>query len=187
MSTFEYLAIAYSLVLSFSVTRIIAGLPAAAQHRRRYWVHLSLTSFLLLSILASFWSFLAYRDVTWTFSRFVLVLADPSLYYAAACALIPEGPAEVGSWRDYFYSERTRFWITILFWSLTVQVRATLLLDVPWFHPGRAPTGIALVVAATGAAFASERVQAVLAVAVWIVLLGALTLSIGPLSREFAA
>ena len=37
MTLFEYLAIAFSLVLSFSAMRLVAGLPYAAHPNRRYW------------------------------------------------------------------------------------------------------------------------------------------------------
>ena len=40
MTLFEYLAIAFSLVLSFAAMRLVAGLPYAVQADRRYWVHL---------------------------------------------------------------------------------------------------------------------------------------------------
>ena len=90
MTLFEYLAIAFSLVLSFSAMRLVAGLPYAAQPNRRYWVHLSFVCILLLVTAVAFWNLWNYRDAMWTLPRFLLILATPGLIYFEACTLIPE-------------------------------------------------------------------------------------------------
>jgi hypothetical protein len=179
MSTFEYLAIAFSLILSFAGMRIVEGLAAAAE------VHLSFTSLHLVAILGLFWAFLAFRDVTWTFPSFVLVLLGPSLYYFVACTLMPRNPAEVVSWRDHFFSIRRRFWLALLFYALSVQAVATLLLDWSWTDPSRAPSGAMIVLSTAGTVFPSERAQAILAVASWLMLVLAVV-AVGPLSRSAA-
>jgi len=185
MSTFEYLAIAFSLILSFAGMRIVEGLAAAAEPGRRYWVHLSLTSLHLVAILGMFWSFLAFRDVTWTFPSFVLVLLGPSLYYFLACTLMPRNPSQIASWRDHFFSIRRRFWIAILIYGLTVQTVASLVLDWSWFDPSRAPSGAAIALSTAGIVFPSERAQAILAVACWVLFVLAVG-GAGPLSRSAA-
>lgn len=168
MSTFEYLAIAFSLVLSFGAMRIIAGLPSAFQVGGRYWVHLSVTLGLLLAIVVTFWTMLSYRAASWTLPTFMLALASPGLLFFASCALIPDDAPSVASWREYFYSVRQRYWIAILVWAITIATSSTLILGMPWNHPGRLPQGFAFLVAAIGATSASERVQATLTVASWI-------------------
>ena len=40
MTLFENLAIAFSLVFSFTAMRLLSGLPEAMRASRRYWVHL---------------------------------------------------------------------------------------------------------------------------------------------------
>ena len=90
MTLFEYLAIAFSLVLSFSAMRLVAGLPHAAQPDLRYWVHLVFVSSLLLVTALAFWNLWNYRDATWTLPRFLLILTIPGLIYFLACTLVPE-------------------------------------------------------------------------------------------------
>ncbi len=167
MSTFEYLAIAFSLVLSFGAMRIIAGLPSAFQVGRRYWVHLSVTLLLLLTIVLTFWTMLSYRDASWTLPRFMLALASPALLFFGACTLIPDDASSVASWREYFYSVRQRYWIATLIWVITIATNSTVILGVPWDHPSRLAQGFAFLFAAIGATSASERVQSTLAVLPW--------------------
>ena len=62
MTLFEYLAIAFSLVFSFSAMRLVAGLPYAAQANRRYWVHLVFVSAHLLLTAVGFWNLWNFRD-----------------------------------------------------------------------------------------------------------------------------
>jgi hypothetical protein len=174
MSTFEYLAIAFSLILSFAGMRIVEGLSAAAAPGRN-----------LVAILGLFWAFLAFRDVTWTFPTFVLALLGPSLYYFVACILIPRNSPEVVSWRDHFFSIRRRFWLAILIYALSIQAVMTLLLDMPWSDPSRAPSVAVIVLSTVGAMSPSERVQATLAVAVWLALALAVV-AVGPLSESAA-
>ena len=113
MTLFEYLAIAFSLVLSFAAMRLIAGLSYAAQPGRRYWVHLVFVLGHLFLTIIVFWNLWNLRDVTWNLPRFVLALAYPGLVYFTACALIPEQASAVDSWRSYYYSARRRFFIGI--------------------------------------------------------------------------
>jgi hypothetical protein len=163
MSTFEYLAIAFSLVLSFSAMRIIAGLPAAIRAERRYSVHLQFAFLHLLTVVLQFWALLSLREASWTLPKFMLVLASPSLLFFAACTLIPDDPSTVESWHEYFYSIRQRFWITMLLWGLTLAAIPTVMIDAPWNHPGRVPQVVVLVVATVGAISANERVQSTIA------------------------
>jgi hypothetical protein len=166
MSTFEYVAIAFSLVFSFAAMRIIAGLPTAIQSDRRYWVHLTFTLFHLFVIAVSFWSFLSLRDASWTLPKFLLTLASPALLFFMACTLIPDDPFTVASWSDYYYSIRKRFWIACMLFLLTGATIATVMLDAPWDHPGRVAHGLGFAVATTGAVSESERVHSALAAVV---------------------
>ena len=65
MTLFEYLAIAFSLVLSFSAMRLVAGLPYATQ-RGQYWVHLVFVLSQLLVTVVAFWNLWSFREATWT-------------------------------------------------------------------------------------------------------------------------
>jgi len=163
MTLFEYLAIAFSLVLSFAAMRLIAGLSYAAQPGRRYWVHLAFVlGHLCLTILV-FWNLWNLRDVSWNLPRFVLALAYPGLVYFTACALIPEQASAVDSWRSYYYSARPRFFIGMAAIVVVVALAGTAVLEPPWLHPVRIPQSLAMGIALLGAFSPSPRVHACLA------------------------
>ena len=159
MTLFEYLAIAVSLVLSFTAMRLVAGLPSATQLDRRYWVH-------LIQVLANlgvtvnwFWIFWSYSDAAWTLPKFWLVLGIPGSMYFIACSLIPERPDEVRDWRDLYYLVRWRLFGGITVLALIVTLSATVVLEMPWSHPMRLGHAVSTLVGVTGLAFENPRVH----------------------------
>ena len=185
MTLFEYLAIAFSLVFSFSGLRLVGGLPHAAQPSRRYWIHLCFVCLQILATVLVFWNFWAFREITWTFPTFLLVLASTGLIYYNACALIPENPSAVESWHAYYYSVRRRYFIGVTCWILATIFVSTLVLQVPLVHPLRAAQAAVLILALSGATSASERVHAII-VLLFLLLLLILILTIGFRPGAFA-
>ena len=163
MTLFEYLAIAFSLVFSFTALRLLSGLPFVAHPGRRYWVHFGFVCLQLIATVASFWIFWSYRDSTWTFPRFLLVLSSPALIYFNACTLIPQNPSAIESWSTYYYSVRRQFFVGQVLWVLVVAASTTVVLHMPWFHPARLSQTAFLLVFAMGAVFDSQRVHSGLA------------------------
>jgi hypothetical protein len=165
MTLFEYLAIAFSLVFSFSAMRLIGGLPHALAADRRYWVHLTLVLGQLFATVGVFWVFWSYRDVEWSLPRFLLALGSPALIYFNACALIPEVPASVDSWHDYYLSVRQRYFAGMVVWAFVVMAASTVILDMPWAHPARGSQVVFLAIGVIGLAFSDPRVHAGIAAA----------------------
>ena len=160
MTLFEYLAIASSLVFSFTAMRFVGGLSHAFDAERRYWPHLCFVFAGLLGTMGTFWAFWSYRDADWTFLRFLLALADPCMLYFLACTLVPEAPGSVESWRTYYYSVRKRYFLGLTFWSLSAATSVTVLLGTPVMHPARAVEVAFLSIAIVGVASDSPRVHA---------------------------
>ena len=181
MTLFEYLAIAFSLVFSFTSMRLVAGLPHAFQASRRYWVHSCLVICQLLVTLVIFWTFWSFKGTDWRFPTFMLVLLNPGLIYFNACTLIPENPSGVESWRDYFMAIKLRYFIGVLCWQCVVVLNDILILQQPLFHPVRGFQIAWLAVTAVGALSKSHRVLA--GVALSMLFMGAfisLTLAFEP-------
>jgi hypothetical protein len=164
MTLFEYLAIAFSLVLSFSAMRLISGLPFVSQKHNRYWVHYTFVCFQLFATVAVFWNFWALRGVEWTFVTFVMALASPAVIYYNASVLVPENPSEVQSWRDYYFSIRRRYFIGLTFWMGIVAMLSVAVLSVPIFHPLRGFNVLILVASVSGLLSENPRVHGTLAV-----------------------
>ena len=162
MTQFEYLAIAFSLVLSFSGLRLVGGLPHAVQPGRRYWIHLFFVCLQLVATVAIFWGFWSFRDVTWTLPAFMLILVNPGLIYYNACTLIPENPWAVESWHAYYYSVRRRYFVVFACWCLAAATITTVVFQMPLVHPVRAAQAAFFVVGVAGAVSASERVHAII-------------------------
>ena len=163
MTLFEYLAIALSLIFSFSAMRLVGGLPHALDPDRRYWLHVCWVLILLVGIAGQFWIFWSYRDVEWSYPRFLLTLANPSLLYFNACTLVPEAPASVESWRTYYYSVRRKLFLAITLYSLILAADASVALQIPMIpidHPARATQAILFVTGVVGASSGSPRVHA---------------------------
>jgi hypothetical protein len=138
VTLFEYLAIAYSLVLSFAVLRAASGVPHALASGRRYWVHAAWTLLILAVCLTVFWAFWSYREVEWTLWRFVLVLCNPIVIFIAASIVVPPEPAEIRSWREYFYAVRVKLFVSGICYVVVMSANHTFVLDMSLWHPYRA-------------------------------------------------
>ncbi len=180
MTLFEYLAIAFSLVFSFSAARLVAGLPHALASGKRYFVHWLQVSNLLITMVAIFWSFWSFRNVEWDLARFFFALASPGLLYFLACTLVPESPETVESWRPYFYSVRRRFFLGIGVWILVVALNSTISVGVPLAHPARAMQLSLLAISAIGATSESPALHSGLAVGCSVLLIAMLILNFVP-------
>ncbi len=159
MTLFEYLAIAFSLVFSFSGMRLVGGLLHAVQQQRRYWIHLCFVFWQLMATVFGFWAFWSFRSVEWNFPTFVLVLVSPGLIYYNACALVPENPEAVESWRDYYYSVRKRYFAGVSCWALAA-LTISAVIGMPLADPARGVQAVFLAAALVGVSSANERVQA---------------------------
>ena len=118
VTLFEYIAIAFSMVLSLTVLRALSVIPHAVQAEKRYWVYLIWLVTALVGILLVFWTFWWFRDVEWNIGSFLLVLASPAVLYVYVAILVPENAADVSSWREYFYSVRVRLFLTAIVWDI---------------------------------------------------------------------
>jgi len=135
VTLFEYLAIAYSLVISFAVLRALSGLPHAFGTQRRYWIHLAWVCWNLQASIMEFWIFWGFRDIEWSYGLFLLVLANPAVLYVMACILTPEEPSHVASWREHFYAIRLKLFVTAICWRFVLLAITIVVLELPLDHP----------------------------------------------------
>jgi len=161
---FEYLSIAYSLVISFAVVRAASVLPHALSRERIYWIHTFWVLETLALSLVIFWNFWSFREVAWTLGRFFLVLALPTSVFVVASILSPDEPAKIESWREYFYAVRVKFFVGGVLFSTVAVLSSTLILEMPILHPFRLFQAAFLGVCVTGAISDRPRVHAGLAI-----------------------
>ena len=163
MTLFEYLAIAFSLVFSFSAVRLVSGLPYALEGGRRYFVHSLHIANLLFATAAVFWAFWSFREVDWNYIRFLFALASPALLYFLACTLIPEAASTVSSWRDHFFRVRQRYFLGLAAWALVIAFNSTFTRGMPLDHPARILQVDVIGVSILGAASSRPSLHAVIA------------------------
>ena len=159
MTLFEYLSIAVSLVLSFTVMRIVEGLPQVLAAGRRWWVHGIFTLLALFSTLSSFWVYWSYRNLDWNFLRFLLLLGPTVAIYFIACTLVPRDAESVESWKSYFAEVASRFFIGWLIWALMVLANQTSL-GAGLLAPMRVLPALMLALSLVGLTTRRERVWA---------------------------
>jgi len=178
LSQFEYIAIAFSLIYSFAVMRLVGGISHVLDPGRRYWVHAALVGFQLVASAVSFWLMWSYRDVEWTLPAFLSVLAGPTLFYFNATVLIPEAPAAIESWRVHYLSVRKRYWVAICLWALVVAATDTALVGEPLVHPARAFQGCFFALGVSGAVSENPRAHSILALLSWLLVFAGVVLGV---------
>ncbi len=150
MTLFEYLSVAFSIVLSLAAVRLLSGISVCFAPERRYWPHATWVVLILLMSAMAWWNFWSFKDVHWNFIRFLLTLLVPASIYLQAAALVPESPGTVQSWREHFFAARKRFFVAFASFFLLIGVNAWLLLDLPFLHPARVIQVSALGLALSG-------------------------------------
>ena len=166
MSHFEYLAVSFSIVLSFAVVRILGGLSDVFARNRVYWVHAAWVIHQLLFVAYVWWIVWSYHTVSWTFLSFLGVLAGVSLVYYQASTLLPVSTISVLSWRDYYFRVRRHFFGAVTAWTLIILMNTMYVLDVPFVHVSRIGQGITLFVGVVGLFTGREAVHRALAVVI---------------------
>jgi hypothetical protein len=165
LTVFEYLAIAFSLVLSFTALRLVGGLAHTLSGTSRYWVHATQNVAALLMVTVVFWVFWSYREVQWTYPKFLLALSGPGALYFLATILIPDDPSTVESWREYYFSIRIKLFVALGLWVVLTATLSTVVLEMPVAHPARIVQITMLAIAVVGIASKQPRVHAALALA----------------------
>jgi hypothetical protein len=164
MTLFEYLAIAFSLVLSSAAMRLMGGLPHAFDPLRRYWVHSCFLILGLFTVVIAFWAYWSYRDATWDLLRFAVALTHLGIVYFLATTIVPENPGDVPAWREHYYAVRVRYFSAVIFLALTTAINPTLLIAMPLNHPARLAHSFLLVAGIVGVSTANTRIHGAMAV-----------------------
>jgi len=130
MTLFEYISIATTLILSFSLARTLTNIAPTFVSSHRYWVHSLWVLGLLVSHASVFWQLWLYQGVeAWTLLGFVLLLMGPILLLIGASLLVPVEPAP--DYRIHFESIRVPFYLVLIALHLQPIPLTYLLFDIP--------------------------------------------------------
>lgn len=184
MTLFEFLTVAVSIVLALGLARLVHGLRVSANPETRYWVHFGYIAWGIVLHALLWWSLWRFQsDVDWNFGRFLYVMIAPVLLYSVSSTLVPDNPAEIASWRDYFFSVRSSFFWVFTVFSLHQAFASTLVQGVPPLPAMRPVHAAAVTLPVIGALSASPRVHAFLLAGVVLTLVAAIMASFGPPAR----
>ncbi|MFO0689444.1 MAG: hypothetical protein U0900_12115 [Myxococcota bacterium] len=164
MSLFEYLAIAFSLVISTSVMRIADGLSESARGTERCWVYRGQLGVALAANVAAFWNFWSFHEADWTFPRFVLAVSGPVALYFGTATLVPSDRDAVSSWKEHSRAVRGRFYRSLCAYAVLMAATTTVLLDMGLAHPARAAQLAVFVLGLAGTSTENERAHQALVV-----------------------
>jgi hypothetical protein len=173
MTLFEYISVAFSIVLSLGVATLLGALRRVFAPGQRYWVHATWVVIVLFMQAIAWWSLWSFSTVeSWTILTFLLVLLQPGVLFLLASLLIGDEP-RTESWHGYYF--RVRRWF---FSALAVYFVATIggswqVLDIELTHPARLFGTLHIALSVAGIATANERIHAVLVVLFGLWLLGA--------------
>lgn len=159
MSIFEYVVVAFSLVLSTSVMRLADGLAHAFGARPRHWLYIGQLFVALLANVGAFWNYWSFNDAKWTFPRFVLAMAGPVALYAASCTLVPRSPESIESFETHSLVARRQFYRLLALWAVLIAATATVLVDLPLLHPARGAELIIFTAGVLGGSTGREKVH----------------------------
>jgi hypothetical protein len=164
MNPFDHVAVAFSMVLSLGIVRLLDGLRPALVPGIRYWVHVLWLFQKLLNHAYYWWVFGTLRETsTWNVVAFLWVLLVPSLLFLQVTALVTTAPADVTSWRAHFFGIRRWFFLADVALMLHAIISSSVIRGLPLLHPFRAVQGAGLALSIAGAASASPRLHAALA------------------------
>ena len=167
MTLFEYIAIATSLILSFSLARMLTNLAPIFASEHRYWVHSAWVLGLLVNHVHQFWGIWLYQGVeAWTLVEFVLLLMGPIMLLICASLLVPVGA--VPDYRIHFESIRGPFYSVLIVISVQDIPLPYLVLDMPIIHPLRLSNLLFASAAVVGLVGRKRSIDVVL-VCLWVV------------------
>lgn len=162
MTLFEYISVAFSIVLSLAAIRLLGGLSVCLSPERRYGPHVAWVLLLLLNCAFVWWNFWSFRVVDWNLLKFLSALLPPGLMYLMAAALVPDNPASVESWREHFYRARVRYFTAFAGFMVAVTLNSWLLVGLHILNPARAIQVSALGLTLSGALSDSRRLHVLL-------------------------
>jgi hypothetical protein len=174
MTLFEYISVAFSIVLSLGVATLLGALRRIFSRDRRYWVHATWVLTVLLMHAIAWWSLWSFSAVeSWTILTFFLVLLQPGVLFLIASTLVGDEPATTESWHEHFYRVRKWFFSARAVYMVAVIAASWQVLDIELTHPARLFGASHIALSMVGISTTSERIHALLVVLEALLTLGA--------------
>ena len=141
MTQFEYVTTLASFIVAFGVSRLLAGWVRQYLCRKEtptYPLQLAVSALILFALLQNTWAMWLFRNATWTFGHFLLLILV-QLALVGASALIHPPPDYSSSIRDYYFEVRKAVYGLCVVW-----ITSGAILDMFFMMtvPGDLPYGL---------------------------------------------
>jgi hypothetical protein len=126
MGLYQHVNVVISILVGFSLTRLLNAAPQLAQHERKrvYWVHLVWVLFMFIYVIGFWWwEFQLSTIRQWTFPLYVFVIVYGVLIYFLCALLSPENLTHFSGFKEYFFSRRKWFFGAMALMSIATAVR----------------------------------------------------------------
>jgi hypothetical protein len=151
MTLFEYLAVAFSIVLGFSLTHLLGSVRSIFDPDRRYSVHIVFFFFLIFLHPQLWWALWdLHDDAPWNLFTFFYTLGGPGLLYLMSTSAVPIDRTQRLSWEGAVY------------WVFGVSL----------FHPYRVVQLACVLVSITAAVLPSSRMDRFAVTMLLIIVIG---------------
>jgi hypothetical protein len=173
MTLFEYLAVAFSIVLGFSLTHLLGSVRSIFDPDRRYSVHIVFFFFLIFLHPQLWWALWdLHDDAPWNLFTFFYTLGGPGLLYLMSTSAVPIDRTQRLSWEEHFVSSRRwifGFTAAYAFWGIGAVY---WVFGVSLFHPYRVVQLACVLVSITAAVLPSSRMDRFAVTMLLIIVIG---------------
>ena len=173
MTLFEYLAVAFSIVLGFSLSHLLGSVRSIFDANRRYSAHIGFFFFLLLLHPQLWWALWdIHDDASWNLFTFLYTLSGPGLLYLMTTSAVPIDRSQSPDWKDHFVSSRRwifGFTAAYAAWGIG---EVYWVFEVPLLHPYRVIQVSLLLISLAGALLRSSRMDRFAVTLMLIILIG---------------
>jgi hypothetical protein len=142
MDAFSYLSVLLSIIVGLGLTQLLTAAGRLIRHRDRVrvdWLPLLWAAVLLVVFVQVWWSMFglrSYRD--WTFTAFLVILAQTCTLYMMAAVALPEQVEGDGVDLAAYYERQHRWFFGFFVATLFISVAKD------WVLGGRLPTAVNL-------------------------------------------
>jgi hypothetical protein len=139
MTPFEYVLALISIVVSLSVTHLLAGVAGLVQHRRRVrfsWLHAGWVAITLGSLLDLWLNMWLLREVAqWRLGEIALIFLTGAILYVQVVLVTPALPAEGAlDLRDFHRRERKNYVGAAVAYMAPAAVLNATLMGLGWLN-----------------------------------------------------
>jgi hypothetical protein len=165
MDLFEFIIGIISVILSLALAQLFLGLASLLQRPQPVKLSLDHSTWVLTILLLTFlhwWSLWDFREIEWTYPKFLFALAAPSLMFFAATLINPkEITGDALDLADHFEKVRRPFLIVFIVMGSIMTLDGPLFGTEPVFNILRAIQIVVILCAVAALVVESRKVHVV--------------------------